>query len=126
MSKSLRLSEKWFNRGLWLITLVFASFLIGLGNVIVGDLPQVDGEIVREDFIEKPAVTPLRAERDATNAREATARPPSNRRNSRHKPGPRPIAAAAKPSIIGLPRAPPRRRQARMPNWLPAPAGSTG
>ncbi len=74
MSKSLRLSEKWFNRGLWLIALVFAFFLIGLGNVIVGDLPQVDGEIVREDFIEKPAVTPLRAERDATNAREATAR----------------------------------------------------
>lgn len=74
MSKSLRLSEKWFNRALWLIALVFAFFLIGLGNVIVGDLPQVDGKIVREDFVDKPAVAPLRAERDAANAREATAR----------------------------------------------------
>ena len=74
MSKSLRLSEKWFNRGLWLIALIFAFFLIGLGNVIVGDLPQVDGRIVREDFIERAAVTPLRAERDAANARDAAAR----------------------------------------------------
>lgn len=31
MSKSLRLSEKWFRRGLWLVAVVFASFLIGLG-----------------------------------------------------------------------------------------------
>ncbi len=35
MSKSLRLSEKWFNRGLWLVELVFAGFLIGLGGVLV-------------------------------------------------------------------------------------------
>jgi hypothetical protein len=74
MSKSLRLSEKWFNRGLWLIALVFAFFLIGLGNVIVGDLPQVDGRIEQEDFIDRAAVTPLRAARDAATAREAAAR----------------------------------------------------
>jgi len=36
MSKALRLSEKWFHRGLWLVALVFASFLIGLGGTIVG------------------------------------------------------------------------------------------
>jgi hypothetical protein len=42
MSKSLRLSEKWFRRGLWLVALVFASFLIGLGSTVVGDLPQVE------------------------------------------------------------------------------------
>ena len=29
MSKALRLSEKWFQRGLWLVALVFAGFLIG-------------------------------------------------------------------------------------------------
>ena len=50
MSTSLRLSERWFNRGLWIIALVFAGFLIGLGNVIVGDLPQVDGKIAIGGF----------------------------------------------------------------------------
>lgn len=42
MSKALRLSEKWFQRGLWLVAVVFAGFLIGLGGSVVGDLPQVE------------------------------------------------------------------------------------
>ena len=33
MSKALRLPEKWFRRGLWLVAVVFASFLIGLGGL---------------------------------------------------------------------------------------------
>lgn len=60
MSKSLRLSEKWFRRGLWLVALVFASFLIGLGGTIVGDLPQVEQHKTVEDFINKEKVAPLR------------------------------------------------------------------
>ncbi len=32
MSKALRLSEKWFRGGLWLVAFVFASFLTGLGG----------------------------------------------------------------------------------------------
>lgn len=61
MSKSLRLSEKWFRRGLWLVALVFASFLIGLGSTLVGDLPQVERQFTTEDFIDKAAAEPLRA-----------------------------------------------------------------
>ena len=61
MSKGLRLSEKWFNRGLWLIALVFASFLIGLGGTIIGDLPQVEKNYTIEDFIDKPAAQTARA-----------------------------------------------------------------
>jgi hypothetical protein len=76
MTKSLRLSEKWFNRGLWLIALVLAGFLIGLGNVIVGDLPQVDRAISRETFIDHAAVDPLRLARDAAQARAQAASPP--------------------------------------------------
>ncbi len=72
MSKSLRLSELWFNRGLWLIALVFAGFLIGLGNVIVGDLPQVDGHIAQSDFL-PPAALPLRAEVEAARRRAGDA-----------------------------------------------------
>lgn len=56
MGKSLRLSEKWFNRGLWLLALVFAGFLIGLGGTLVGDLPQVEQQQSLEDFMD-PAAT---------------------------------------------------------------------
>ncbi|MFT4240660.1 MAG: serine endopeptidase [Acidovorax sp.] len=62
MSKSLRLSEKWFRRGLWLVAFVFAGFLIGLGGTIVGDLPKVETPLRVDDFLDKPAADKLRAE----------------------------------------------------------------
>jgi len=60
MSKSLRLSEKWFHRGLWLVALAFAWFLIGLGGTLVGDLPQVERSLERETFIDQALAKPLR------------------------------------------------------------------
>ena len=36
--RSLRLTERWFQRALWLLAVIFAWFLIGLGGLIVGDL----------------------------------------------------------------------------------------
>ncbi len=69
MSKSLRLSEKWFRRGLWLVALVFASFLIGLGGTLVGDLPQVETPLELEDFLDRPAAAALRAQ--VTQAQQA-------------------------------------------------------
>ena len=61
MSKSLRLSEKWFRRGLWLVALVFASFLIGLGGTVVGDLPQVETPLQLDDFLDRQQASALRA-----------------------------------------------------------------
>jgi hypothetical protein len=58
MSKALRLSEKWFRRGLWLVAYVFASFLIGLGGTVVGDLPRVEERQTLDDFMD-PAATAL-------------------------------------------------------------------
>ena len=69
MSKALRLSEKWFRRGLWVVAIVFGSFLVGLGSTIVGDLPQVEHRIERDDFIDRAAADPLR-----TTVREAEQR----------------------------------------------------
>lgn len=60
MAKGLRLTEKWMHRRLWLVALVFASLLIGLGATLVGDLPQVEKAQVAEDFIDKPAADALR------------------------------------------------------------------
>lgn len=62
MSKALRLSEKWFRFGLWIVAFVFASFLIGLGGTIVENLPKVEHRVALEDFIDKQAAAPLRAE----------------------------------------------------------------
>ena len=62
MSKGLRLSEKWFNRGLWIVAVVFAWFLIGLGDTIIRDLPKVEKHYSLEDFIDQQAAKPLRAE----------------------------------------------------------------
>ncbi|WP_024538181.1 zinc ribbon domain-containing protein [Comamonas badia] len=69
MGKALRLSEKWFRRGLWLVALVFAGFLIGLGGTIVGDLPQVETAPQLDDYLDMAQVAPLRAQ--ARSAREA-------------------------------------------------------
>src|SRR3546814_7157610 len=60
MSKVLRLSEKWFRRGLWLVALVFAGFLIGLGGTIVGDLPKVETPLHIDDFLDHARAVELR------------------------------------------------------------------
>ncbi|MDR3437977.1 double zinc ribbon domain-containing protein [Telmatospirillum sp.] len=57
MGKSLRLSEKWFRRGLWLVALVFAGFLTGLGGTVVDDLPEVESRLTLEDFMDRPAAS---------------------------------------------------------------------
>jgi hypothetical protein len=73
MSKSLRLSEKWFHRGLWLVALVFAGFLIGLGSTIVGDLPRVEKQLQIDDFIDRAQADPLRASIKAAGRTERDA-----------------------------------------------------
>ncbi len=73
MSNALRLSEKWFRRGLWVVAFVFASFLIGFGSSIVGDLPQVERTLQRDDFIDKAAAEPLRARLREAQAAEQQA-----------------------------------------------------
>ena len=60
MSKTLRLTEKWMHRGLWLVALVFAGFLIGLGGTVVGDLPKVEKILALDDFMDAKAVAALR------------------------------------------------------------------
>lgn len=52
-TKGLRLAEVWFQRALWIIAVVFAGFLIGLGGLIVGDLPRVEVTLDRDAFIDR-------------------------------------------------------------------------
>ena len=75
MSKSLRLSEKWFRRGLWLVAIVFAAFLIGLGGSVVSDLPRMEQQHALDDFMDMGAAEPLRATiRDAERSEQAADR----------------------------------------------------
>ncbi|MBU1363352.1 MAG: serine endopeptidase [Gammaproteobacteria bacterium] len=73
MSKALRLSEKWFRFGLWIVAFVFASFLIGLGGTIVENLPKVEHRVTLDDFIDQPAAAPLRAELKAMQEKRRVA-----------------------------------------------------
>ena len=81
MRRSLRLSERWFNRGLWIVALLFASCLVGLGGIVVDDLPRVERQAQRDDFLDQAAARPLRqaiararhAEEDATGPGEQAA-----------------------------------------------------
>ncbi len=76
MSKAMRLSEKWFHRGLWLVALLFAWFLTGLGSTIVGDLPKVEQVRTLDDYMDPQRTSALRqavkdAERTSEDAQSA-------------------------------------------------------
>ena len=73
MGKTLRLTEQWMRRGLWLVAIVFASFLIGLGGTLVGDLPQVERVLTLDDFMDKPAANALRSSIAKTQRAEQDA-----------------------------------------------------
>jgi len=73
MSKGLRLSEKWFRRGLWLVAVVFASFLIGLGGTVVGDLPRVEAPLQLDDYLDRNTAEALRAQVAAAERAQSAA-----------------------------------------------------
>lgn len=68
MSKGLRLTEKWMQRGLWLVAFIFAGFLIGLGGKIVENLGDVEAAPTMEQFLD-PVQGPA-ARRAAQDAEE--------------------------------------------------------
>jgi predicted RNA-binding Zn-ribbon protein involved in translation (DUF1610 family)/ribosomal protein S20 len=76
MANTLRLTEKWMHRGLWVVAFVFAGFLVGLGGTVVGDLPKVEKQLSLDDYMDANARTALRnaikaAERAGQDAQTA-------------------------------------------------------
>ena len=61
MFKSLRVPERLFEIAMWAVTLVFASFLTGLGRLVVGNLPGVDQSLSIQQFIDQSALQPIAA-----------------------------------------------------------------
>lgn len=60
MTKGVRVPERAYRGVLWLVSIVFAGFIIGLGNLIIGDLP-----LVEQQVYSAPARTPQQAAIDA-------------------------------------------------------------
>lgn len=51
MSKSSRRPQQLYTVIMWLLSVVFAGFLIGLGSLIIADLPKFDQQNTVEDFV---------------------------------------------------------------------------
>lgn len=64
MFNSLRVPANLFGVVMWLVSLVFAGFLSGLGGQIVADLPRLEDSLTVEQFIDPAA---LQRTREATN-----------------------------------------------------------
>ncbi|MFG5409670.1 hypothetical protein ABXN37_18220 [Piscinibacter sakaiensis] len=61
MFKSLRVPEKLFAAGMWLLSFAFAGFLVGLGSQLVADLPRLDEPPTVEQFADAEALAATRA-----------------------------------------------------------------
>lgn len=66
--KSVRVPERAYAIVLWVLSLVFAGFIIGLGNLVIGDLPQVEQQVSEQSEAPDPAQVKIQAQLDAVAA----------------------------------------------------------
>ncbi|MGZ8338418.1 MAG: serine endopeptidase [Telluria sp.] len=85
MSKSLRLTEIWMQRGLWLVAVVFAGFLIGLGGKVVHNLWQVEAPLTIEQFVDPVQGPAVKAAAARAKAQLADAQVKHDQARLRHE-----------------------------------------
>lgn len=69
VGKGVRRPERIYSAVLWLVSLVFAGFIIGLGNLVIGDLPMVEQQVAAAPVADTPAIQAIDRQL-AANARE--------------------------------------------------------
>lgn len=62
MFKSLLVPERWFRVVMWIVSFVFAGFLIGLGGRVIADLPRLESTLTVDQFADAAALNRARAE----------------------------------------------------------------
>ena len=60
--KSVRVPERAYGIVLWLVSVLLAAFIVGLGSLVIGDLPQVEQQVSQDQFIDAPTLSKLRGE----------------------------------------------------------------
>src|SRR5688572_29041095 len=70
MFKSLRVPEGFFRLLMWVVSFVFAGFLIGLGGRIIADLPRLESRLGLDDFADQAALSTARTDLRTLEVRE--------------------------------------------------------
>lgn len=81
MFKVLRVPEKLFSIVMWIVSLVFAGFLMGLGQLVIGDLPLATKRVEISQFIDPTALANVRAEWRTLDARRNALDPSADAAN---------------------------------------------
>jgi len=71
MLKGARVPERVYMAVLWVVSVVFAGFIVGFGNLIIGDLPQVEQRVAPEQFEDRAALLPIDKELREIDKRRA-------------------------------------------------------
>ncbi len=72
MFKGARARERLFTGLMWLVSIVLAGFLIGLGSLVIGDLPKISHSVSIEQFVD-PGKQAALASKGAALSRESEA-----------------------------------------------------
>ena len=67
--KGVRVPERGYRAVLWLVSIVFAGFIVGLGNLIIGDLPMVEEQNYSQPFAQTPEQVRIDSQLRAITAR---------------------------------------------------------
>lgn len=71
MASATRLRERIFSIVMWLVSVVFAGFLIGFGGLVIADLPRVERNVSIEQFLDPAAIARVEESRRALAGAEA-------------------------------------------------------
>jgi hypothetical protein len=82
MMKAIRVPERAFSIAMWIVSFIFAGFLTGLGQLVIGDLPRVENPVEIGQFVDQRAAAKIQTarntatiERDAIQIKTEEARP---------------------------------------------------